>query len=301
LVTDDPRELADRFEARGYRRTHVRPKALTAFFPPTHRAWLKDRLAAVGLSPTPANTDARPLAYVLRLIWWEKMTGSPWLSGLLSAALKAGSWAPWAGLLAVGPLLFLVFRPVPPVRRAAWIMGYTGAAAMGLNLFLLFLYQNRYGVLYRDLGLLSALFMAGLTAGSFLGRGLAARKGALGGLMAGTEGLFVLAALGTAWSGGRYVPGLIPGLVVLTGLAGGTQFALLFAYGLSDPDRPSITEVLSRLEAADHGGAVIGALVAGLVAAPVVGLTAGSLYLAGLKAVGMLVLIRSNVFGRGFR
>ena len=52
---------------------------------------------------------------------------------------------------------------------------------------------------------------------------------------------------------------------------------------------PEFTECV---ESADHGGAVFGALITGLVLAPVVGLGLSACVLAGLKILSGLILLR---------
>jgi len=44
----------------------------------------------------------------------------------------------------------------------------TGFAAMGLEIILLFAYQNHYGCLYQKIGIIVALFMAGLAVGAHI-------------------------------------------------------------------------------------------------------------------------------------
>ena len=82
--------------------------------------------------------------------------------------------------------------------------------------------------------------------------------------------------------------GWIVAVVGLTGLAGGAEFALLLA--LKAPDGPTEApgQTLSRLEAADHAGAMVGALVTGLVLVPALGLGPTALALAGLKLISGL-------------
>jgi spermidine synthase len=289
LVTNHPEVLAERYRTRGYDSRYMTPRSFLMFFPPTAVAYLKDRLS--GANQAPLNTDAAPLSFYLRLIWWEKMTGRPWIRSLLQSAIEVWTWGPAALVLMLLPSVLIFFRP-RPIRTAWWTVLTTGLMTMALQIILILLFQNRYGILYRQIGLLSALFMAGLTGGGLLGR-LAVGTGAGPRLLLPVLELLLgvtaaLAAL-TAW--GR-LPDLILPLTGLTGLISGFEFALLFALYLQDRSQPTVVKALSRLEAADHGGAVVGALVTGLILAPLVGLGLTAALLALLKTVNALVLLR---------
>ncbi len=289
LVTDNTDVLAERYRKRGFTSKYMTPRSFPLFFPPTGREYIKDRLA--GAESGRINTDAAPLSYFLHLIWWEQMTGKSWTRAWLAGAADVRAWGPWAAGLLCLPLLLILIRP-SPARAAWWTMTMTGGTAMALQIILIFLFQNKYGVIYREIGLLSALFMFGLAAGGFIGR-----------LTAGVDAInrrlipvleFSLAALAgiTAWAASEPRPDLILPLVALTGLIGGFEFALLFAFYLQDGSSPPVSEALARLEAADHGGAVLGALLTGLILAPVLGLAMTAAALAGLKILSGLVLIR---------
>jgi len=154
------------------------------------------------------------------------------------------------------------------------------------------LFQNRYGVIYQQIGLLSALFMAGLALGGLMGRTMVGLGFSPANFLPGLEFLLSAAAGLTALTVWGFMPDLILPLVAATGLVSGLEFALLFALYLEDRARPGVPQALSGLEAADHGGAMIGALVTGLVLAPILGLGLAALTLCCLKLLGGLVLMR---------
>ncbi|MBF0528275.1 MAG: hypothetical protein HQK55_03175 [Deltaproteobacteria bacterium] len=297
LISDDPAVLAQRYQARGFQSEYLTPRALTQFFPPTGKNYLKNRLTAN--DPAGAvrqNTDAAPLSYLLRLTWWEQMTGSPWSRAILGWAVQVKSWGPWAiGLLAI-PWLWLCLWP-RPAAVAAWTLASSGGVTMALNILLMFMYQNRYGVLYQQLGLFSAVFMAGLAMGGLTGpwlakHGLTDYPANQSRQAAGAEGLLALLAGATGLAAGGHWPLGLLSLLLLIGLVGGLEFSLLFSLSLSDPGRPEQTKVLAELEAADHGGAIFGALLTGLIMAPVLGLEMTAFILAGVKIAGGLLMLR---------
>ena len=290
LVTSDTEVLADRFRERGFSSPYLTPRSLTVFFPPTEESYVRSQLQAAERAG-PVNTDRRPLTYYLRLVWWEQMTGPEWTGALMRGLLQVDCWGSWALVLLLLPLLAAVLRP-GPARVAGWTMFSTGAVVMALQVLLIFMFQNHYGVVYRDIALLSALFMAGAAGGGFLGRlaaGLAAGPGLL--LPVLEIALAGLAAM-IFWTARMAATELILPLAALTGLAGGMQFALLYAFYLTGRTRPDASAALSGLEAADHAGAVVGALAGGLVLTPVLGLPASAAGLAAFKAVSALAMLR---------
>ena len=218
------------------------------------------------------------------------MTGNPHLQYLLKKALDVRTWGPFALAIPGLALLAVLIRP-RPFRAAASTMGLTGGVTMALQIVLIFMFQNKYGVLYQLIGLLSAMFMAGLAGGGLLGR-LAVSGGAaprlvlplLDLLLAACAGLAALSALGR-------LPDLTLPVILTTGLLSGLEFALLYALARRDRSRPEPALVLARLEAADHLGAAIGILAAGLVMAPVLGLWASAIVLASIKAANGLCLL----------
>ena len=287
LVTDDPAVLADRYRDRGYDSPYLTPRSLYAFFPPSGTEYLKSRLARADGGRI--NTDASPLSYFLRLVWWEKMTGRAWTRGLLARASDMGAWGPWAAAILAAPFVWMLLRP-GAARLSAWTMAMTGGVSMALQIILIFLYQNRYGVIYRQIGLITALFMAGLAAGGLLGRMIVKRNRCHGAVIPMLEIGLALTAAGTCWAAMGGTARSIPFLVAGTGLLAGTEFSLLFSLYLDDKRGPTVTRALTGLESSDHLGAVFGALVTGLVLAPILGLGRTALALAGIKLLNGLTL-----------
>ncbi|MEW5722670.1 MAG: hypothetical protein AB1896_06160 [Thermodesulfobacteriota bacterium] len=292
LVSDDPEILAARFHERGYMSQYFRAESFRYIFLPSALAYVRSRLAEVG-GGSRLNTDSAPLSYYLRLIWWEQRTGGYWTRSLLAGLLEVRAWGPWAVGLLVLPLVFLLARP-GRARAAVFTVAGTGGVTMALQILLIFMYQNRHGVIYQQIGLLSALFMAGLAAGGWLGRAAAGRTWFPWAVPVLETGLALTAGLMALCAWGR-LPDVILPLTGLTGLVSGAEFSLFFALFLEDPAQPPVRRALTRLEAADHGGAVLGALAAGLVLAPVLGLGPAALFLAGYKLLSALVLLRTAV------
>ena len=134
--------------------------------------------------------------------------------------------------------------------------------------------------------------MAGLAGGSLLGRAAVSRGTGSRLLLPVLELLLGVTAGLTALTAWGRLPDLILPLTGLTGLISGCEFTLLFALYLKDSSGPSVVRGLSRLEAADHGGAVVGALITGLLLAPLVGLGLSAALLGLVKTVNALALLR---------
>ncbi|MBM4373185.1 MAG: FMN-binding protein [Deltaproteobacteria bacterium] len=258
---------------------------LTTLFEPSPMAARRDRLDR---EEAPVLREGHPEVHALRLQLKARATGDP-VAGFLAAA---GDVMPWL-LVVLAPALLLVLAP--RVRRgrdgtgpALLLAGFGGAAAMTWQCVILLAWQLRFGNLGIRYGLLSGLFMAGLWAGARRpaapgGAGLALRAA----LLLGT-GALLLAALylpagPAAW---LLLAGLSPGLGAATGAILPAAAAALSAAG-DDPGRAA-----ARLSVADHLGAVVASLAAGLVLLPRAGLS-GTVALggAGVLAAGILAAL----------
>jgi spermidine synthase len=281
----------------------------TAFFAGTD--WLAPDKVAQRRSEieTYANaaiyTDARPAAYIDWFTWWDKQQRGP--SARLFEWLRRVS--PWHVLLAAGAVvvlwqalrLTLSRRPCPFGDAVLLCVITTGLSAMALEIVLLFAFQSLYGYVYQRVALIIAVFMFGLVVGSgamnrVLRRrptgspGLLIAIGALIGLLAAAIPA-VLTGLGHV----RHTPHVEPvifAMVFVIGLFGGLVFPLAAALLLRLHSSP--TRTAGWLEAADHGGACVGALVTGLLLVPVLGLAATCYILAVLNiaVAGWLAVVR---------
>jgi hypothetical protein len=190
---------------------------------------------------------------------------------------RRGSW-PLAVALGIAVLCLLAssFRRRPPVFTTAAAVGF---CSMGWWLLLLATWQATHGSVYSEIGVLTAIFMAGLAGGA----GLACRwsrpvhrlpltlvAGAvLSLLIAGGVAIrFPLAVVPTFLIAGGGLTGMaFPGLTALSGLASRRGAGIAFA--------------------ADEAGAAAGALVVGIIALPWAGLTATAWGLAALQVAAI--------------
>ena len=281
LASDGPLtlDIAQRLEQRGLKTRLVNRHYLDAMLTPDRLADL-DRAVA---EPAAINTDFNPALYYYELRYWlSQFTGR---TGLLG------------GVLALLFAAYLVrLRAVPRVVFAA------GFAASGLEVVLLLGYQVLYGSLYRQVGLVVTVFMAGLAAGAWwvnrpVGRERAAAGARLNVLALAIAVLATLlpavlphlarldAAAGSALAGQAVILGLTFALATLVG----AQFPLAAA---ADPAEAAATA--SRLYTADLAGASLGALLVSTLLVPVLGVTAVCLLTAGLNAAAAGIAWRST-------
>jgi len=112
----------------------------------------RSRLIHSSLSiDAPINQDLAPASYYRQIVYWLSY-------------FRANLW-PLAIIVAV--LLFVVTIRLNSISAGIFTGGF---AASSLELLLVFAFQILYGYVYQMLGLIVALFMAGLAVGSYLAK-----------------------------------------------------------------------------------------------------------------------------------
>jgi spermidine synthase len=233
-----------------------------------------DRLADIGRAvarPAAQNTDGNPVLYYYEMRRWLSQFGG------LSAVPGA--------LLALALAAYLArLGPVPRVIFAA------GFAASGLEIVLLLGFQMLYGSVYRQVGLVVTVFMAGLASGAWAAvraaprvapvRGLTLLGLAIAALAAAVP--LVLRASGAldAGAGSESMgQGCILVATFLLAALVGAQFPLAGAAG-----GPGAGAAPARLFGADLAGAALGALLVSSLLVPLLGVPAVCLLTAVLNA-----------------
>ncbi|HET8539660.1 MAG TPA: 4Fe-4S binding protein, partial [Anaeromyxobacter sp.] len=252
--------------ARGIAPLHLGPEALRVLLSPQRTA---DAARWASL-PEPPNRDLRPTTYRLALARTLAQAGDLGAGALalLAAALAAGT------LLALGPRS----RPVELAVAAS------GASGLSLQLVLLLAYQIGTGALYRELGLLSAGFMAGAAAGAWAGARRAPSRWVLA-AAAGQAALALVLAVAAPLVA-RGGPAALPVAVAAGALAGllpGAQFAA--AARLLPPG------AAGTLWAADLAGAAVAAAATFTFAVPALGVRGALLAVAALQCASAALLL----------
>ena len=300
LAADGPLSLdiAARLEQRGLATRFVNRHYLDATLAPDRLADL-DRAIA---QPARLNTDFNPTLYVYFL--------RHWLSQFAPQSEAPAGWLLAGGVLVLVLIGLVRVRPVPRMIFAA------GFAASALEVVLLVAFQVLYGSVYRQVGLVVTVFMAGLAVGawranrrldrsnaltstrsSVLGTSRSTRAGprrlallalAIAALAAALP--LILARLdamdavaGGEWAGQAVILALGGGLAALVG----HQFPLAAAIESGGP-----AAAAARLYGADLTGAALGALLVSAWLVPLFGVTTVCLLSAGLNAAAALLAWR---------
>ena len=280
LASDGPlhADIAERLAQRGITTQLVNAHYLNAMLAP-------DRLADVRRAteqPAAINRDFSPVLYYYHLVHWLSQFKARF--GLL------------AGLLAG---LFLACLVLLGRQAVAWRAGAaagslvlfaSGFAASALEVVLLLGFQILHGTLYRQIGVIVTLFMAGLAVGAHWAnrrapgwgrRHLAMLAGAIA-LLAALLPLLLsgLGRLGNAAGAALGAQAGIPLLTFLLAALVGMQFPLASRLEGQDP-----AATAARLYTADFLGACLGAFLASTLLLPLLGVSATCLLTAGLNLV----------------
>ena len=167
-VTFDTATLTKRYVERGVRSEFFSEHVFGTLLPPERVRFVADEIES--RKDLRVNTDAKPVTYFLNLMLWDKLTGS-----------KLGNILRWLKdshikTFVIPVLIFIVcrFAYVTVLRRSPdaqqrfnsiTAIVTTGFAGMALEIILIFAFQNIYGYVYEDIGLIIAVFMFGMALG----------------------------------------------------------------------------------------------------------------------------------------
>jgi len=167
-VTFDIATLTKRYVERGVRSAFFSEHVFDTLLLPERVRFVADEIES--RKDLMVNTDAKPVTYFLNLMLWDKLTGSK-LGGILKWLKNSH-----VKTVLIPILIFIVcrfayvtvFRRSPDAQQrfnsiAAIVT--TGFAGMALEIILIFAFQNIYGYVYENIGLLIAVFMFGMALG----------------------------------------------------------------------------------------------------------------------------------------
>lgn len=258
------------------------------------------------------NTDFRPIGYYHTLIFWDELT-RPGRSAILKWLLRVQPW--WIlPFCAASLFLFLILRADAGRagkrtgerrgnRAAAFAVLFsvfaTGLSTMALQIAMLFSFQSIYGFVYETVGLIMAIFMGGLALGAGLTRRRPADKVRLRDL-AGAQLLLTLSAVAIAVILPRAAA--MQPLSAVFALFSTLTFAAGLINGLTFPLSAACYQTINRRAEKSAGtvygvelfGACAGALLAGVVVAPVLGIVACTLLAAVVCATAIVLLLISG-------
>jgi len=292
-LTGDPAILRDRF-AGIENASHVfAPQALlSVYLPDRAAAAVENYLSADLPEKLLINRDSRPLTHLYSLLLAAKQSGAP-ITKLIKDLALAGPLA-----FVVPVLVFVVLRIIYILRTAqqgnksgfdsSFLVFSAGWVAIGVVIVLMYLYQTRFGSLYLYIGVVSSMFMVGLTVGAALTRHLleSDRKVQPETLLFAVIFVHSLILCAIAfWPAEQLTHLIFVVAFVLCGLCAGSYFPIA-ARQLADSAFEA-GRAGSKLETADHIGASVGGLLTSLALVPVLG--------ARITLFGFILLILVNV------
>jgi hypothetical protein len=251
------------------------------------------------------NTDRHPNLFS-RFLAVQAAYAQSGVAGISSGTVAGGRARRWSTFCAAVAAVFVLCILAVRVRRgrraagppaAGFVVLTTGIFGLTTELLIVYGYQVTFGFVYRDIALLTGLFMLGLSCGAILVlRARPARP--LRSLMPAEAGqvAFILALpalAGAAWAS----PVLYAVAAVAAGALTGAVFPLAAFAAVRAGVRPQAAA--GWFDAADHGGAVIGAATAGLLLLPAVGLQATAALIALAKAASLTGLVTAGRPGAG--
>jgi spermidine synthase len=295
-LTGDPATLRNRFAAIKGAADIFPSQALLSVYLPDRAAAAMELYSHSDLPPSLlANRDGRPLTYLYGLLVAAKQSGA--LFGILVQHLIFAG--PIVFFIPIAVLLLVqvvsVFKATAghgtSTFAASFLVFSTGWVGIGASIVLMYLYQTRFGSLYLYIGIISSVFMLGLSIGAGVARRvlrtyaarIAGNPAYLSGLLFAVVAVHLLIMVMIAVSftgtgviaGGRTAAfwepahGVFAAAFILCGLCSGLYFPIaaqrLTGAGLE------AGRAAGKLEMADHFGAAAGSLVTGLLLVPVLG------------------------------
>ena len=290
------------------------------FFRPEYFSWIdvidkdklldtKERFSNVKV---PLNTSIRPMTCFYNLILWSRYSNSK-IDALLNSIWSCINAIRWLVAFAtfcliIGALLklfSLVSRRSIKGRfsraMVGIVLGTTGFCGMAFEILLIFVFQSIYGYVYARIGLIVAVFMAGLVLGAPSGKSMIKDERYSSWLaMAVIEITFLALALalpfivkflslpGMDELSARVTEFLIYAAVGIVGWAVGVEFTV--ANKLFCDAGGEMATSAAATDAWDHIGAAFGALFMGVFFIPVFGIGTSCMILVVLKAAALLLL-----------
>ena len=292
-VTDDADVLAQRYESRGTKSEYFSKYLFSSIFLPERVKFTRESFEKA--QNLRVNSDDTPVTYFFNLVLWSRYSGGKFGPPLLSLSKTRFFWLIlFAGAVFVVAAV-LLFRGRPDVNSAGRplaliAVGTTGTAAMAFDLTALYAYQNTYGYLYQEIGLVVALFMTGLALGSILATSRVGKHSSDSAvLLLALE--IVIAAFALALPGLLHAAGTIADLavgkllflavVVAAGFVTGAEFPIANAVFLRAGGKMGTSAALT--DSTDHLGAAVGAFLTGVLLIPVFGTVKTCVFLSALN------------------
>lgn len=299
-LTSDPATLRDRFQSIEGSETVFPSDGLMSIYLPDRAAEALESYSHADLPKDMLiNRDSRPLTHLYSLLLTAKRSGAP-LTRVAKLMTLAG-----LPVFLIPVLILVVLRLIYILcaERGTGKSGFDssllvfsgGAVGIGTVIVLMYLYQTYFGSLYLHIGIISSVFMVGLTITAAATGILLNRTGTeqnihryqperlllvtvvihsliLVAIAFLPPGFWGRAGTTTPWESGHL---LFAAAFFFSGLCAGCYFPIA-ARSLADRGLET-GQIGSRLETADHLGAAVGGVATSLVLVPVLGTRAALL------------------------
>lgn len=282
-LSENAAELTSRYRRYAHHKALFPADAITTLYEENRIQFQRHEYEQIAPKLDVTNTDAHPRALLFSLLFALKQSGLP--PGNVLPLIQAGHKL-WIGLLCSLVVLFSAWtllrfhtstRSDSACRASCTdsIMLIAVAGFSGLSAFLIIMhaFQVRFGNLYLFIGLLSALYMAGLYVGTYTGMQAHRRFRTI---TRPLISLLLLVHVILLLALGRFVLSFsmwqFPAIVFLIGTWSGLYipFAASMIHACVDDEQ----QAGAILEFSDHGGAAFGALFIGIIALPLWGISA---------------------------
>lgn len=298
VISSDAAVLRARWERRGIATDYFTPHHFLIWWLPERVAFTRASLERLGRGCI--NTDLKPMTYYFNLIIWARCSGARFANFLQRLARVPVTW--YMGLLGALFVLRLIYvfyakrGPRCAAFHALLAIAAMGLTAMSLEIVLIFAFQNIYGYVYQMMGMIVALFMAGLAAGGFISNEMLKNPlrrwplwlGCLECLLALYAVLVPLFITHVGSAEGR-TEYLFMALVVLTGFMTGAGFPI--ANQVYNQHSLDLGRSAGRVNCSDHLGACAGSILTGVIFIPLLGIGETCLILLVINGLCGILLI----------
>jgi len=304
VATADPHILVQRYLARKIDTPYFSQHHLQILLPPERVEFINKAMKSFRISHP--NTDTRPVTYFYNLILWDLFSGGK--GQRFFHKLEQLSWEWYFFPLFLILILRFLSRSIR--KRASitrelkfnslYAIFSTGFAGMGLEIILLFTYQNIYGYLYQKIGIIVALFMAGLAVGAqIMNRSIGRSSYNWHKMLLGIEIAITAFSLSLPFflnlvfllqEKGGFISGepFFMILVLISGLLTGSEFPLVSE--ILTKEGIAAGRTAGMVDGCDHLGACLGAALTGTILVPLLGTIQSSLFIAGLNLISCFFL-----------
>jgi len=279
------------------------PEAVMSLYVPDRIAYQRDAyakaLAEYG-DQMMLNTDRRPKALLYSLLFATRQAGTAVsLERMVTDFARSGVMViPLAVLVYVlARLLFKLDRRKKRAGAATGVFDHmamvtaAGILGMGINLCLMFMYQAAFGSIFLHIGLISALFMLGLSLGGMAAETLLSRRPALWRpLLLACCCCHLLFMLLACFA----LPGSSRSMFCISFLGGGVLSGVYVPVAAARFRESGIAHLRSGsvIEMSDHLGGALGGVVVGLLLIPAFGAATTFFTVSALLAINLLPVVR---------